>query len=894
MRRILKIVGWFSLGVLLLLGIVLGYAYTHEEELKARAIAALEAGLVTKVDIKSIDYSVFAHFPNAALRCKGVVLYDTFGEADTLISAEEVSFEVGLFSLLRGQVAFDQVGVSDGRVHLRRNAQGADNFHFWRTPDEESEADDLAFNLEVLRLKNIHFIYDDRFSDVYVETRELYAEVNGGIKGSVIDVSGAIRASAAYVETDGTPWVHRARIDGRLSASLDTDEGNFMFNDIDLDVAGVRLIGSTQVTVVDDGVDLRLSADVKSIEYSALTGLLPPEQAAVLKPYDLSGKGQGSVRVSGLAGNGHTPEWSVMVEVRRGSVSHRASSKGITGISAVIRADGDNGGNLFVDAFEGRLGGGLIGLSGSLHDFVTPSLLLSLRADLRLNELARFLDLEGVDQLSGRAMVELGIAGILPYRQQEGAQVFDASMLRQNKYNGKAELSDVSVQTPGMARPIERMNGLLNFTGDYANIEAVLLRVGDSDYSFSGEVHNILPWLLAEDEVLRVEAACHSGLTDLASFLTDDADAAHEEAYHFSLPETIDLRVNARIDELRFRAFSARNVVGDIALNRKALRFSQLHFDAVEGQVDLDLTVVPFKEGFKLSSAGKMQQVDIRSMFLAFEEFGQDFITSANLRGRCNIDLVFGAEMDPTMTIASESIVSSIDLKVENGELIGLQSMQSISDYMRSNKLIAPFVNADLLEQRLRHIRFETLENRFEIKNERIYFPMMDVRSSAMDIKASGSHWFDSRIDYSVALYLRDILVRKDRGDFGEIEDDGLGHRFFLSMTGSTDDPSFGYDRTARREVRQAERKAERETLKRIITEDLNPFKKRDKTNDPSDRSGGGTNISVEWGDDESESTPSKEPQKPASEGKRRWKLFGGDDDDDESVAPPPSDDDDF
>lgn len=892
MRRILKVVGWFSLSVLLLIGVLLGYAYTHEEELKARAVAALEAGLVTKVDIKSIDYNVFAHFPNAALRCRGVVLYDTFNRGDTLISAEEVSFEIGLLSLLRGQVAFDQVGISDGRVHLLRDENGVDNFHFWKITDENEDSADLAFNLEVIRLKNIHFIYDDRLSKVYVETRELYSEVKGGINGATIDVSGAVRASAAYVSTDGTPWVHRARIDGSLSAIIDTEADDYSFNDIDLDVAGVRLVGSTRVQVLEDGVDLRLSADVKSIEYSALSGLLPPEQAAVLEPYDLSGKGRGTVRVNGRTGNGQTPEWSVMVEVRKGAASHRESGKGVSGISALIRANGDNGGNLFVDSFEGRLGGGLIGFNGALSDFATPSVLLTLRADLRLNELARFLDVEGVDALSGRALVELGIAGILPFRQQNGEQVFDAAMLRQNKYNGKAELSDVSVQTPAMARPIERMNGRLNFTGDYADVEALVLRVGDSDYSFSGEVHNILPWLLAEDEVLRVDAACKSGLTDLASFLTDESAESSAESYKFNLPETIDLRVSARIDELRFRAFSARNFVGDIELNRRALRFSQLKFDAADGKVELDLTVVPFKEGFKLSSAGSMQQVDIRRMFVEFEEFGQEFITSFNLRGRSNLDLVFGAEMSSSLEIDAKSIVSYIDLIVENGELIGLQSMQSISDYMRSNKLIAPFVNADLLEERLRHIRFETLENRIEIKNERIYFPMMDVRSSAMDIKASGSHWFDSRIDYTVALYLRDILVRKDRKDFGEIEDDGLGHRFFLSMAGTTEEPTFGYDRQARREVRQAERQAERETLKRIITEDLNPFKKRDKPEDRPGNNAGGSSIKVEWGDEENEPQPKKSEQ-PASEGKRRWKLFGGDDDQ-EKVAPPPADDDDF
>jgi hypothetical protein len=293
-----------------------------------------------------------------------------------------------------------------------------------------------------------------------------------------------------------------------------------------------------------------------------------------------------------------------------------------------------------------------------------------------------------------------------------------------------------------------------------------------------------------------------------------------------------------------------------------------------------------------------MSAIDIRKLFFAFEEFGQEVVTSANLRGRCAVDAVFTASMSEKLQLDPKSIVSSIDLTIENGELIALQSLADIAAYMRENKLISPFIEVDRLEEKMRHIRFATLENRIEIKDERIYLPMMDVKSSAIDIKASGSHWFDDRIDYSVGLYLRDILVRKDRTEFGDIEDDGLGSRFFLSMKGTVDNPQFGYDRNAKKEIRKEERQAERETLKQILKEDLNPFKKREASDNDNSKTGGGSStITIDWGDGSSpaeppsSSTQNKE-KTPADSTKRRWRIGSGNDD--EKVAPPADDDDDF
>lgn len=895
MRKVFKFI--FISGAVFVLAIaaLMLWAYTHEDELKAKALAALQEGLVTKMEVSSIEYSVLKHFPNAALQCKNVVLFDTFDPSDTLIYAQEISFEIGLLSLLSGAVIFDQVRMVNGGVKLRRAANGTDNFHFWKSTDTAQNTTSEVFDIEAIRLENVYILYYDKQSDVFIESYGLTANVTGQFSSAGVRAQGDIETRAATVRTNGETWLNKLPIKGSLATDINTESGVYRFEPFDLDVSGLRMQGNAEFEVDDNGVDCKLSAQVGSLDLETVIKHLPTSVAHFFEPYDVKGKGSGSFELNGRASAGRSPAWKAELELKNTEVKHREEGVKLDDIAGKFSVSGGKKGSeqLIIHHFSGYLDGGKIDIQGQLNDFNALNLQASLNADLRLEKVNEFFDIPTLAAADGRAIVALSFDGLLPIRQDGDSASFDATLFKQARYSGQVDLREVRLQLTAMPKPIEELNGMLYLDSEGAQVQALALRIGSTDLVLEGSITNILPWLLVEEEVLRLDATCKSRNFNLDAFLADKtAETTSDEVYHFALPNYIDIRVAADFDQLNFRAFSAKNIKGQLVLNRNGLRVDPMRFETANGSVNLQMHAAPVENGFLLTVTSTLNQLDIRQVFLQFEEFGQDFITSQNLRGQCQADVLFRASMSSSLVIDVDHMVSSIDLKVSNGELIGLQSMQHISDYMRSNKLISPFVKADLLEEKLRHIKFQTLENRIEIKDRHIYFPLMDVKSSAMDIKTSGTHYFDGRIDYSVGLYLRDILLRGNRSEFGSIEDDGLGHRIFLSMTGTTDDPTFGYDRQAKREMKEQEREAEREMLKTMIKDEFSRFKKRDESTTSGGSSGGSDSpnhsISVGWGDEAppAEQTPQEPPKK------RRWNTPSSDEQ--EKVAPPPDDDDDF
>lgn len=106
----------------------------------------------------------------------------------------------------------------------------------------------------------------------------------------------------------------------------------------------------------------------------------------------------------------------------------------------------------------------------------------------------------------------------------------------------------------------------------------------------------------------------------------------------------------------------------------------------------------------------------------------------------------------------------------------------------------------------------------------------MDIKSSALNLNASGTHDFDNIVDYKLNMLLGDVMGKKMKSqntEFGMIEDDGLGHtKLFISMKGPVDDPKFSYDKKAVSQKIAQDLKADQQNVKQLLKQEFGIFKK--------------------------------------------------------------------
>jgi hypothetical protein len=270
------------------------------------------------------------------------------------------------------------------------------------------------------------------------------------------------------------------------------------------------------------------------------------------------------------------------------------------------------------------------------------------------------------------------------------------------------------------------------------------------------------------------------------------------------------------IDELQFRKFKSQNIQGIFRLKDQILSTDALAFASMKGSVNISGNInATRKDSIQISCNAKIKGLDVRELFYEMENFQQNTLTDKNLRGRTDIDLQFASRWSSDLSINSERVVVDGNVKIYNGELIDFSPVLSLSRFVRLSEL--------------QHIRFSTLQNNIQISNRKIYIPSMEIKSSALNLTASGTHTFSNMVDYSIKLLLSDVLgkkVKEQNTEFGIVEDDGLGKSsLFLRMTGDAGNPKFAYDKKAVMKKIQTDISAEKQTLKDIFKKEFGGHK---------------------------------------------------------------------
>jgi len=149
-------------------------------------------------------------------------------------------------------------------------------------------------------------------------------------------------------------------------------------------------------------------------------------------------------------------------------------------------------------------------------------------------------------------------------------------------------------------------------------------------------------------------------------------------------------------------------------------------------------------------------------------------------------------------------------------------------------KQLSKFIELSELE----NISFEKLENDFFIKDNFLYIPQMEVKSSAVDLSVNGKHNFNNNYEYHIKMLLSEILSKKRKqnrssvSEFGVVEDDGLGRTaLLLKIENKGDEVKVGYDIKAAGSEIKNNIQAEKQTLKTILNQEYGWFK-----NDTSSR----------------------------------------------------------
>lgn len=811
-------------GAVLLLCVValFAIAYAYEDEVKARLVAELNAHLNAPVQQSGIDLTLLRRFPNASLRIDDVFVREVRTDgmpADTLLSARHLDLEISLLALLRGDYTVSQLHAEDVCLYAGLDTGGRENWRIWRADSTQGSGTDI-------KLKRVYFdglrarFHDDR-SGLQVSTTSERLALRGRFRAenSALDIEGDMHLAdwhdakgTVIRDRDAGMKLHLA-FGGPATPFSITKGSEITMRETPIAVT-LELNGPPTTRTFDlraNGFNLAL-ADVEA--------LLPEDLHRHLKRYELEGEADVALHCSGPIG-GTGLALSVGLSLREGRFTEHRSGVTFKDARGQFSMDLSPRGALrkfVVNGFHASCASGEVAGNAELKGASTTVLKADLHADLALADLMRFAGIDTLEEARGRLKADVHATG-----RPRDLMHLKATDLRAFIISGTAELRDASLKLRGVRHRLTDLNAMLTLQGNDASVHGLRCALQGSTIELSGTLHNLMPYLLFTDQHLAIEARGVSPRLDLGALLSTgpDENGSGPTGYTLRFPGLVDLDLQAKVDELIFEDFSATGITGTITLKDRVLRVPSIAFGSAGGDVQGNLTLdARSSTNYPLTIAASVKDIDITRLFSEFRNFGQTFITDHHLKGRSDVQLTLTAALAPEMRLDQQSLHCVANVAIRGGELNDHPPMLAVADYVRANKLIAPFVDTDELKQRLAHVRFASLENQVEIKDRKVFVPSMSVKSSAMDIEVSAAQGFDGEVDDHLNFRLGELFRKQAPEDeFGPIVDDGTGLRVFLHMYGTTAALQFKNDGAAASARRQERMKQETAQLKGILSD---------------------------------------------------------------------------
>jgi hypothetical protein len=815
---------WIAVSLTMLLIALSGLAvsFLYGDTLRQKVVEALNDKLKARTDVREIDFTVFSSFPYAIVRFNEVRIAEPeeVKSNGTLLKAGTIGFRFHIWDLITGEIHLNGVEVSDAYLNLQVDNRGKVNYDILKDTDT-TKSSGLQIDLKSIVLRKLDLSYNNTQSSQSYRFKIADAELSGDLTKSEFsaNVKGAIDSS--FVRINQVTYLDHNPVEVAAIISVNASEGIYNIASSTVKISGMVFVFQGLVNSKPSYADIDLTLSSKDADITSVLSLLPTSLTKGLSKFNCTGDIAFNATLKGRMGDGNKPVFMADFNARNASANPEGTSYKITSLngSGSFTSRKSNAAPyecLELKSINAKLEGAPFSLDLQVENFSNPRLDMSMKLDADLAVLGEFYKPDTVESLSGEMSADINFNGI-------------ANEKSTYKSNGTLSFNNAAIKLKGSPIDFNELNGSLHLRGNDMVLERLQGVVGASDFSFTGSFNNLVGYFLLEDQLIDVDAKLQSSNIDLDQLLS--GNTSDDDSFALDITNKHRFALELDIAKLNFRKFNSANIKGSLVVQESKVSSTALSFDACGGDIQLSGTIDgSSSETIGVSCVSQIRSVDITSLFQQMGNFGQEILIDKNLKGRLSANVDFQSKWDKALNLDERSVVAKSDISIDNGELIRFKPMLALSKYLKGSDLET--------------IRFSNLTNTIEIRDRKIIIPVMDIRSSALDLTASGTHTFDNMVDYKLGLYLSQILGRKVKQmntEFGTIEDDGLGRpRIYLSMKGPASDPKFTWDRKGTEQKISDEIRKERNTIRDLLKNEFGSSKNpenagnKEKTGNPT------------------------------------------------------------
>jgi len=858
MKLFLKIAKLLAVLILTVSIVLISASFLLRDKVGFIILRSLNRNLSTKLEVGSYKLSFLRKFPRASLELKDVLVhsspdFDSHSfkgiNTDTLLAARFVSVEFKITDIIKGIYTIDRIGARLGRANFFTDTTGHVNYNI-SVKNNSAGSVETIIDLNKIDVSDIDAYYNSLSAHLIIAGTVKKGKMKSNIRGNNIDfIAGTDLVITRFqLYNFSTDKSIATKLDLNLlssKAGIRLRKGTLYIDNFDFGIEGF--------VASDNNLDLKVIGH--NLDIAKMRKYLPEKYMKLVSDYDPSGVIIANSAIKGLLNRTSNPHVEINWQLKNGRIAYKKSNITFRDISFSGHLSNGSGNRYFtssvsVSDFKGKLGSSEYTGSAILKNFTSPLIDLSLKGRVFPDELKEFFNIKQISRADGSVDMDLKLV-----RSNWSGKRFSLNDIIDLKPQANLTFNSLTLGLQNNKTLFEKVEGTVVIQN---NIRAKDIRFDyrGQNIKITGEFNNLPEWFSGRAVTMSAIANVTFDKLIPEAFFNETpvSGKTDHKPKAIEFPHDLLLDINFRIDSLTYKTFSSSKIVGVLNYRPRVLTFKSLNMHSLRGLIS-GTCFIALNKNRDLMAKGSftVSNIDVNKAFTTFHNFGQSFLKAENIKGTLSGSLSLLFPLDSVLNFHINTLTAEGKYHLVNGALINFDPVKQLSSFIELSEL--------------ENINFQQLDNDFFIRNNYLYIPQMQVKSSAADLSVNGKHSFDNDYEYHVKILLSQILSKKrsknknNITEFGVVEDDGLGRTsLLLKIIGKGEEAKVGYDvKAAGTQVKESFKK-EKQTLKTILNQEYGWYKNDSMVNQkPQEKK---SRFKIIWDDGD---TVQSNPKSPAS-----------------------------
>lgn len=760
LRRLAKYIA--AIVIFWIILVAAGLIFSRSVQDKVISLLSEQANkyILSEIHIRKSDihFSVIQKFPLASVELKNICvkLPSTFNvnegktfRGDTLLYAKKVYLQLNLLSLLGKKYELRKISVSDGFLQFLTDKKGHSSIDIIRK-NPEGEKSEISTDIKALSVSGL-MVYTSHYNNK-VEAK-LFFE-NGLASGTFATTDFSVK-----LKTNGTLLNFSAKnqkLEPNQKFLIDVaienknmvytiPKGNLTISNIPLKVTGTFQPDNKML------IDMVFSAGkvpIRQIDKALLQGLLG-ENGIELKGGNLDLKGS-------LMGYAHhtLPAIKVNYKITNGKIFEARHNLLLENIYLVGNADNGKehlpkSTTIRVDTFSLRLGKSEQHGKLKMQNLIDPQLAVYSSGKVFYSDVKDFISPKEVIIKDGEFNNQIAFAAIIDKNSRN-------KILNDISLRAKITITKLDVEFPKLKMPPASITGKLEITeNNLMRLDKLQFVSGKTDITLSGTLSGYLD----EKPYLNYKGSIISEKFQADEFFGIGTSTG-EPSTPLEFPDSIRVSGNFTVKNFVYGKFETHMAKGAIEYDNKIASITDFSMTGFDGNMSGIAKVGQDRKGeINLFTVSNLSKVDVKKLFIACNNFNQDFIGHQHLDGNISGKVNLSISWTNMLEFIPSSVIAQSEVVLSKGEIKDYEPLMGLSKFIKVEEL--------------KDIKFENLYANITINKEQVYLEQTRVVSSALSFDCAGVHGFDNKYEYRLQLALSDFLWKKTKSKNTEITEFG-------------------------------------------------------------------------------------------------------------------------